>query len=199
MRLYSYVVRYDVGFAPNPFYGICTLATCKPDIRKTAAVDDLIVGTGSAMIKRAGRIVYIMRVTEVTDFDAYWADPKFALKKPSMNASKKRAFGDNIYHRHSDSASWLQENSRHSLADGSPNPKNVNHDTKSTRVLISDDFTYFGGTGPELPQAFRSFGTYDICVVRGYKNRFPEALIRAFEQWWRALDVTGYAGRPSDW
>ena len=32
-RIYSYVVRYDSGFAPNPFYGYCTLATCKPDIR----------------------------------------------------------------------------------------------------------------------------------------------------------------------
>src|SRR5712671_5339411 len=34
MRLYSYVVARDFGFAPNPFFGVCTLATCKPDIRK---------------------------------------------------------------------------------------------------------------------------------------------------------------------
>ena len=47
MRLYSYVVRYDIGFAPNPFHGWCTLATCKQDIRIKARVDDWTVGTGS--------------------------------------------------------------------------------------------------------------------------------------------------------
>ncbi|WP_202913488.1 hypothetical protein [Acuticoccus sediminis] len=25
MRLFSYVVEHDQGFAPNPFYGVCTL------------------------------------------------------------------------------------------------------------------------------------------------------------------------------
>ncbi len=44
--IHSYIVRYDSGFAPNPFYGFCTLATCKPDIRKHAQVGDWIVGTG---------------------------------------------------------------------------------------------------------------------------------------------------------
>jgi len=47
MKLHTYVVRYDSGFAPNPFYGYCTLATCKPPIRKSAAVEDWIVGCGS--------------------------------------------------------------------------------------------------------------------------------------------------------
>jgi len=41
--LYSYVVRYDSGFAPNPFGGYCTLATCKPEIRKTAQLGDWLV------------------------------------------------------------------------------------------------------------------------------------------------------------
>ena len=35
-RLFSYVVRYDYGFAPNPFEGCCTIATCKPQIRRAA-------------------------------------------------------------------------------------------------------------------------------------------------------------------
>jgi hypothetical protein len=54
-RIYSYVVRYDSGFAPNPFYGYCTLATCKPDIRRGAEVGDLVaaattVTSGAAAI-----------------------------------------------------------------------------------------------------------------------------------------------------
>lgn len=34
MLVYEYVMTYDTGFAPNPFYGVCTLACCKPKIRK---------------------------------------------------------------------------------------------------------------------------------------------------------------------
>ena len=48
MNIYSYIVRYDSGFAPNPFYGYCTLANCKPIIRGHAQVNDWVVGTGSA-------------------------------------------------------------------------------------------------------------------------------------------------------
>ena len=36
----------DYGFAPNPFFGFCTLANCKPKIRKSANVGDWIIGTG---------------------------------------------------------------------------------------------------------------------------------------------------------
>ena len=41
MYLYSYVITRDYGFAPNPFWNICSLATCKPQIRERA-----LIGTG---------------------------------------------------------------------------------------------------------------------------------------------------------
>lgn len=47
MKLYSYIVARDYGFAPNPFFGICTLATCKQKIRSAANVGDWVIGTGS--------------------------------------------------------------------------------------------------------------------------------------------------------
>ena len=75
-RLYSYIVANDTGFAPNPFHGYCTLATCKPRIRKTARVGDWIVGTGSKRNGKAGYAVYAMRVTEIMTFDEYWSDPR---------------------------------------------------------------------------------------------------------------------------
>ncbi len=37
MIAYEYVMTSDIGFAPNPFYGVCTLACCKPKIRKSVA------------------------------------------------------------------------------------------------------------------------------------------------------------------
>lgn len=199
MRLYSYVVARDFGFAPNPFHGFCTLATCKSDIRRTATVGDLVIGTGSATRKRGGYLVYIMNVTEVTTFDRYWIDRRFTGKKPSMHGSKKQAFGDNIYHRTAGSGPWMQENSHHSLADGTANFANVANDTKSINVLVSSDFLYFGGEGPQIPKRFCSFAGYDVCAGRGYKNRFPADLVRELTGWWRSLDTAGCAGRPLDW
>ena len=35
--VYEYVMTSDSGFAPNPFHGTCTLACCKPKIRKGVA------------------------------------------------------------------------------------------------------------------------------------------------------------------
>lgn len=66
MRVFSYVVVSDSGFAPNPFHGTCTLASCKPLIRRSAKSGDLIVGMSS----RCERVVYAMRVGSVLGFDA---------------------------------------------------------------------------------------------------------------------------------
>ena len=38
MKLSAYIVSTDAGLAPNPFWGVCTLAVCKPRIRRFAEV-----------------------------------------------------------------------------------------------------------------------------------------------------------------
>jgi hypothetical protein len=199
MRMYSYVVARDFGFAPNPFYGNCTLATCKPEIRRTALIGDLVVGTGSAQRNRAGYLTYAMTVTEVLTFDEYWRDPRFDCKHPSMHGSMKQAFGDNIYHRSAPSDSWIQDDSHHSYSDGTPNSFNLANDVKADRVLVSGRFAYFGGDGPKIPPRFRSFNGCDICAGRGYKNQFPAELVREFMTWWQGLGQAGCVGTPLDW
>ena len=42
MKYFAYILKLDSGFAPNPFYKFCTLATCKPETRKQAEVGDWI-------------------------------------------------------------------------------------------------------------------------------------------------------------
>ncbi len=69
INLYSYVVAHDTGFAPNPFGNYCTLACCKPDIRKAANVGDWVVGTGSKKNDESDKIIYAMKVTEKKDWD----------------------------------------------------------------------------------------------------------------------------------
>ena len=117
MKLYSYVVARDFGFAPNPFFGFCTLATCKPRIRSSASVGDWVVGTGAkGGYDYQGRLIYAMQVSETLGFDDYWSDPRFNLKRPNLKGSLKAMYGDNIYRR--DGSQWVQADSHHSLPDG---------------------------------------------------------------------------------
>lgn len=72
-KLFSYVVQHDYGYAPNPYFGVCTLARCKcrenkrqrENIVERALVEDWIVGTGGADRKKSagnGNLIYAMRV-----------------------------------------------------------------------------------------------------------------------------------------
>lgn len=79
-KLYSYVVHHDLGFAPHPLGGFCTLAKCKfgsgnkRNIVELAEEGDWIAGTGGANLKRSaghGNLVYAMRVDEVVPLDDY--------------------------------------------------------------------------------------------------------------------------------
>lgn len=84
--LYSYVVDHDLGFAPNPNEGLCTLVHCKfggvtgrRNIVELADVGDWIMGTGGRGRDSAGhgRIVYLMRVDQKLPFSKYLSDARF--------------------------------------------------------------------------------------------------------------------------
>ncbi|TGN95621.1 hypothetical protein [Burkholderia sp. USMB20] len=197
MTLFSYVVARDYGFAPNPFGQCCTLATCKPDVRRFAQVGDWVVGTGSASNNRAGYLVYAMQVSETMTFDGYWNDPRFQYKRPSLEGSAKVAFGDNIYHRVD--GGWAQADSHHSYEEGVPNIRNIRNDTRVDRVLIGRIFAYWGGNGPLIPANLRSYEGHDLCIGRGYKRYFPAGMEACFVEWFSSLGATGYLGRPIDW
>jgi hypothetical protein len=192
--LFSYVVRWDHGFAPNPFYGTCTIATCKPYIRKKAIVGDWILGTGSAEREFQGRAIFLMRVTDATRFDDYWKLPDFTLKKPVMNGSLKQRFGDNIYHRDTN-GNWVQADSRHSR-DDLANEDNLRRDTKTTdRVLISSDFVYWGEDAPNIPKSFHHF----VIARQGWEEITDQVDITAFVDWAKSFGLRGQVGVPLEW
>ncbi len=197
-RVFSYIVRYDYGFAPNPFEGYCTVATCKPQIRRAAKVGDWIVGTGSADHSSTGHLVYAMEVSEVLTFDEYWKDARFKRKVPTDSGAVKRAYGDNIY-RHDDNGEWLQADSRHSLAGGKPNPGHIMVDTSVDAVLVGRRFSYFGGQGPQIPSSLRTDYSMDLVhSAQGHRCRLPQELVDATIEWLESLE-SGVLGRPADW
>ena len=200
-NLFSYVVRYDSGFAPNPFHGYCTLATCKPGIRQYAQINDWLVGTGSGgnRVRRGGCLVYAMRVTEILSTEEYWGDSRFKDKKPDMYYNWVASSGDNIYEPIGP-RQWKQLNSYHSQVDGCPNVDHIARDTRVNRVLISDDFVYFGGEGPKLSSRFLRGGEMNLLrAPRNYQRVRQQEVIMAFEGWIRSLGVHGFQGKPWDW
>ncbi len=201
-RLHSYVVRYDSGFAPNPFYGYATLATCKPDIRRSANVGDWVVGCGSnqRLIRRGGHLVHAMRVTDILSFQEYDADPRFTRKKPYRNGSRKQSCGDNIYFRNDADDGWLQRDSFHTTDAGRQNLRHVSRDTGDNRVLVSEDFVYYGGDGPPIPDNLVDADGRGLCKKGIGRNVFEDpGLITRFEEWVRSIGDFGYQGAPYEW
>ncbi len=161
-KVYIYVVDRDFGFAPNPFHGFCTLATCKPKIRGKAQIGDWVIGIGGSRLKASGKCVFAMRVTERITFNEYWSNAIYKDKKPVRNGSRRMMVGDNIYCFDPSSKQWSQADSHHSHVDGSVNLDNLSRDTSKDCVLISRHFFYFGIEAPLIPEI--------ILKKMGYKN-----------------------------
>lgn len=196
VRLYLYVIEHDKGFAPNPFFGACTLATCKPQIRQSAVVGDVIAGFGSKWSGVSGRLIYWMKVDEILVFDEYWEDPRFRLKRPQMGGSLMLCYGDNIYHRDPNMGEWIQEHSFHSDPPGSKDGGNLQRDTGRTeKVLIGRDYAYWGGSGPAPPTKFTDM----IPEGRPYRCRFEDADRDAFIAWLQERPARGFRSAPADW
>lgn len=155
MNVYTYKMGHDYGFAPNPFDGICTLATCKPKIRMGAQLGDWIIATGSKKLGLKNHLIHLMEVTEKLSFEQYWNDPRFQLKKPKFNGSLARLYGDNVYYLKEDS-SYGQVQCLHSNVDGSQNHAHTKRDTKGKFVLISSNFYYFGESHFRIPKEYTS-------------------------------------------
>src|ERR1035437_3247438 len=190
--LYSYVVTHDTGFSPNPFFGYCTLACCKPTIRKNAKIGDWVVGWSP---KRAdNRIVYFMRVDETPLVDLYWSDRRFAKKKPRYDATVVMKCGDNIYEPQS-SGEYRQLRSTHSHRQTDvEDPERKAMDLRGKRILISETYAYFGARMPELPASLDS-----LIVGRGHKCRFWDEVKVEFVRFVKNVGLGGVRAVPRQW
>ena len=124
-HFHPYVLRIDSGFAPNPYGGLCTLACCKPVIRRIAAVEDWVIGTTPAPDTHL--LIYAMFVTRGLTFDLYFNYPEYEIKKPGpANLS-----GDNIY-KPDGSGGFIQ------LQNPAHDHRHCEGDLSTNRVLISE-------------------------------------------------------------
>jgi hypothetical protein len=149
-KFISYKMTHDTGFAPNPFNGHLTLATCKPTIRRTKACGDWVAGFASKTLADAsaragvkipiGGLLYLMNVGEVMKLQDYFNDSRFEQKKPIKGSGNLiEQCGDNIYDTDGFGGYRQLANDSHDASLGT-----INHDTGGVNVLIADTFYYFG-------------------------------------------------------
>lgn len=192
MKLYSYVVTHDTGFSPNPFWGYCTLADCKPKIRKTADVGDWIIGLSPRDKGRGNKVIFAMLVDEILPYEQYYRDERFARKIPDYSKGPVVCkCGDNIYEP-LPNGDFRQLPSTHSNGPAE-NPKTKADDLGGANVLIAEVFHYFGQRAISLPE-----GLEELKVGRGHKCRFSPEVIRTFLKFFGRRKA-GVIARPTRW
>ena len=185
MRLFSYIVKNDAGFAPNPFGGVCTLTNCKPVIRRVAKKDDWIVGLTSTSAdfgdhEKRVRVVYVMKVTDKLTMEEYddWCNKQLKIKIPKIPGKFYEEFvGDCIYFKKTDEIK--QRKSRHK-------EENMATDLGGKFSLMSDQFYYFGKNAPLLPEFLvgikKNGRGHQSDLNDPYKEEFVKWIIENFEQ-----------------
>jgi hypothetical protein len=166
-RIYLYKLTTDTGQAPCVQDGRLTLAICKPMIRTTARVGDLIFGFAADHMSFPSRatdnhLIYIARVDEIFGRDYYGAE-EFAGRT------------DCIYEPAGSGFRWREgcchgpDHLAHDIGEGPDYSRAV--------VLASRDFRYFGSKGSSDYKArFPAVKDAVECAGRGHRVNHSEPL-----------------------
>lgn len=165
-KLYSYKMAHDNRFAPNPLFGVLTLATCKPKMRLNTEVGNWIAGWTSKHIAHTPtktgeeRLIYLAKVTKKLTFEEYWE--QYPQKRPiyTDDTSVLERYGDNIYQPTGDGTFIQIKNVHHS-------ENKMMKDLGGKFVLVCEEFYYFSCLSPleiqmelrpNIPKAQTSYG-----------------------------------------
>jgi hypothetical protein len=198
-RLFSYVVSYDAGTAPNVSDGFCSLAICKPSIRRVAEKGHWILGLAPA--SGQGRVVYCMQVDAKVTWKQYIEactgtghiegfDHAGLRRRVPRD---KNSLGDCI---------WKDIGGEHD-----PLPSFSGHERDSyvqdvkngVNVLLSRTFWYFGSESRlQLP-----LDLYEsLRPGRGHRSTANEPSKEQFREWFhgqlveKACHFSGVYGKP---
>lgn len=185
----------DTGFAPNPFWRVLTLATCKFEIRLTKEIGDWIAGFTSNKLcskKKHGKklcdhpalvgeekLIYLMQVEEKINFADYFRDPRFASKIPKKDETQCiYRTGDNIYKPKCPIPFNCDDFEQ--LCNPNHNESHKEDDLRGKFVLVSKKFYYFGkgaiaihrNLRPKIPRCCAKGGwqTHDQTLAQNFIN-----------------------------
>ena len=186
MSIFSYVITCDRGFAPNPFGGFLTLATCKPRIRRAAKKGDVILATGSVSTQHKRKLVYAAVVSDVVTIENYGRSTEYRAKRPSTKGQWWRRHGDNIYTKLN--GRWKRRrNDYHTTRETTQN------DLSGRNVLVCSRFWYFGANSQIIPHELRAV----IHKGRGHQRIEDDDLALRLIDWLKKEHRRGRRGIPA--
>ena len=150
-KMWSYKMTHDAMMAPNPFFGMLTLATCKPLIRKSAKTKPGVWIAGwtactthnspfaesktSRCDMGKEKLIYLAKVSEVLPYEQY--GEKYPQKRPVENADIHNAtyYGDNYYYKENGEEKCAPNNQHHF--------EMIKEDWRGKNAVICQEFYYF--------------------------------------------------------
>lgn len=173
MTLFTYCLPFDSGAEPNPFWNVCTLAICKPVIRRVADPGDRVVATGSTDYNFENKVVYAMEVSDkmsLQEYDKYCKNNLNEKIPDWENKDIKRRVSDCIYDFSSGKAVL-----RKSVHD----KYNSERDLGGINVLLSENFYYFGSKPKELPEELIPI----VKKIPVFKSKSNNEYMSKFLEW----------------
>jgi hypothetical protein len=168
MKYCFYRMTVDSGFAPNPYFGYCTLAACTPNHQRARLdIGDVIIGYESEHLKRqrlkkfggktprTNALIYYMKVEKILTLDEYFRSKEFSKKVPDQKSRDyRKRVGDNAYFRNKNGVyDWVRGHAHNSDC-GSEITPTIAQDLKGDTVFIARDYFYFGDKAVPFPEKF---------------------------------------------
>lgn len=185
-RICTYIINTDKGFAPNPFWGYCTLSVCTPN-HMGANLDNGDWIAGFLGKNRGHKFVYAMEISEKLNLTEYFQDSRFQLKKPNLDGDWKERCGDNFYSQNEDGF-WTQHRNRFHIGEAAKL-----QDIRNPTMFLAERFWYLGKSAMTPPEKFQlMFGGIEIRV------NHPEELFDKFKHWVVTNFKEGITDVPND-
>lgn len=175
MNVWCYVITYDSGAAPNFEPPLTTLTVCKPRIRKSANVGDLVLAFNGNRLNplQPHSVRWAGIVSEVITLADYWKDSRFEGKKPGRLRQPGES-PDNIYRPIGDGNFEQVENETHK-------PSAMVRDVGGANALALNPSWYFGRAIAVVPE---HFGLRMTGGRRGHRrSEIDEVMWRELKRW----------------
>ncbi len=196
MSLYTYKLTYESGDAPNPYGGICSLAICKPTIRRTCNVGDWVAGIVSkGLVYRSkstedhfDELIYAMKISKKMSFKEY---DEYCKKQCNIKLPENARTGDCIYFENDKGILEQRENYAHNLENKDTDLKGINKKDEDKAVILGEEFYYFGKNSIKIPKEMEEI----IIKGEGHQRPKNQPYVEQFEEWIRT-QKKGINGNP---
>lgn len=189
-RIYLYKLTNDDGGAPCVAGGMLTLSICKPRIRSTARIGDLLIGVAANSLHADNRLIYVARITDKKTDGEYYKELWYRNRRDCIYDARGSRFVERrgaLHHGHPGDL-------EHDLGPSPGYPR--------ANTLLSQDYRYFNGKGSdEYKTLFPRVARLVATLGRGHRVNHGPALeqeLTRMIEWSLASDAPDNSGSVRD-